>query len=145
MSLRTEIYLALAGDAVLAGLLAEKPEAIGTGPAIYEHWAAPGTDMPYMNLTYGFGPGADLYTRRGTLDVDIFIGGYDTTMIETISKRVKGILHTLRIRDPEDGPIFLTLETENDIPEDEESVIHWNMTFLVRHWDRAVISTLLDR
>lgn len=145
MSLRTEIYLRLAEDPILSSYLAAKPPELGEGPAIYEVWAAPDTPMPYMNLTYSFGPGADTISRRGTLDIDIFIEGNDSTIIETMQKRVKGILSNLRIRDPEDGPIFLTLETENDIPEDTPEVIHWNLTFLVRHWDKSVISMIADR
>lgn len=145
MSLRTEIYLRLANDPFLVSYLAEKPEEMGEGPAIYEVWAAEDTPMPYMNLTYSFGAGADLISRRGTLDIDIFIAGNDSTVIETIQKRVKGILQGLRIRDPEDGPIFLTLENENDIPEDTPEVIHWNLTFLVRHWDKSIIGMIAER
>lgn len=145
MSMRTAIYNALAFDPVLSEMLAEKPADLGHGPAIYETWAPPGSDMPYMNLTYSIGPGADTLKRQGTLEIDLFVEGSDTVVIEQINRRIKGALHKLRIRDAEDGPIFLTLENENDIPEDVENVIHWNTTFLLRYWDRSTLDILLHR
>lgn len=145
MSLRTAIYLILAEDTVLTDALAVKPSDLGQGPAIYETWAAPGTAMPYMNLTYSFRAQGDAITRRGTLGIDIFIDSYDTTRIEAINNRVKGLLSNRRILDEEDGPVFIYLDTEGDVPEPEDGITHWHVDFSITHWDRSVINMQLNR
>jgi hypothetical protein len=145
MSLRTTIYRQLAEDEALASLLAEKPEALGPGPAIFESWAAPGAEMPYINLTYAFAAGNGVTKRTGSLDIDIFIDGYDTTRIEPIQKRVIQLLDLRHLEDPDDGPIRLYLDTEADIPEDEEGITHWNLTFSVIHWRKSFIAHLNNR
>lgn len=145
MTIRDAVYRQLAYDTVLVDMLAAKPSAYGTGPAIYETWAAEGTEMPYINLTYFFQAGEGVIKREGTLDVDIFYSGYDSTAIERIQRRVIELLDLRELDDPDDGPIRIYLGEENDIPEDTEGVMHWNITFSLVSWRRSFISHLENR
>ena len=143
--IRDTIYQLLANDPNLAAMLAEKPDEMGGGPAIYEQWAAPDTDMPYINLTYSFGPGEGLFKRQGSLDVDIFVRGNDSVQIERIANQVVNILDIQQPRDPDDGPFRIYLEGEAEIPEDDATVIHWNLTFDLYTWRVRFISDFLRR
>lgn len=146
MSIRTAIYSRLAEDSLLQTMLSEKPKEIGEGPAIYEQWAAADTETPYLNLTFSFSPGGLGNVKRlGALDVDIFTSGYDTTITEAIQRRIIEVLDLWTIHDPEDGPIRIYLDTENDIPEDTEAMTHWNITFTLHYWRRAFIDSLQNR
>lgn len=143
--IRNSIYSLLATDEQLAAMLAEKPEALGGGPAIYEQWAGPDSQMPYINLTYSFMPSEGLLKRQGSLDVDIFTAGYDSTFIERIANRVIDILDLRHPNDPDDGPFRIYLSDENEIPEDVEDVIHWNITFDLITWRKRFIKENIGR
>jgi hypothetical protein len=143
--IRTTIYQQLANDAELTGLLAERPDHLGTGPGIYEAWAPDGAVMPYLNLTYTFTPGNHAVKRLGSLDVDIFIDSYDTVFMERIQKRIIELLDLRIFDDPDDGPIRVYLDAEIDIPESEPNVTHWNVTFNLIHWRKSFIQHLNNR
>ena len=143
--IRDTIYKMLATDPSLASMLAEKPAELGGGPAIYEKWAAPDSDMPYINLTYAFGPSEGLFKREGSLDVDIFVQGNDSIQIERIANQIINILDIEQPRDPDDGPFRIYLDSESDIPEDDETVIHWNLTFSLYTWRVRFISDFIRR
>lgn len=139
MSARDAVYGRLANDATLTALLSQKSELEGGGPAIYELWAAPGTEKPYINLSYGFGAAAGSNVKRaGTLAVDVFTAGNDSRIPETICNRVKQLLNTQILYDMQDGPVRLYLDNENEIPEpaDNENVLHWTLSFTVIHWQK---------
>lgn len=146
MSIRTAIYERLAMDPTLADMLAQKPPEIGEGPAIYEQWAAPKTEMPYINVAFGFSPGGLGNVKRiGSLDLDIFTDGYDTMKIEAIQRRIIELLDLMTLHDLEDGPIRIYLDTETDIPEDSEAITHWNITFTLHYWRRSFVESLNNR
>lgn len=145
MSYRTAIFQQLASDSVLTALLADKPPEVGTGPAIYETWAAADAEMPYINLSFSFSPGQDLAKRTGILSIDIFADGYDTTKIEAIQRRIIELLDIQIINDAEDGPIRLYLANENEIPEPEENVSHWNVSFTVIYFRKSFLTQFENR
>ena len=139
MSIRTSIYKHLASDPLLLDMLADKPAEIGTGPGIYETWAAPGARFPYVNLTYSWTAGDHQVKRNGILNVDIFSEGYDTTHIEAIETRIIDLLDFHYFNDSDVGPVRIYLDNQTDIPEDEENILHWNITFTVIHWRKSFI------
>ena len=143
--IRDTIYKILSEDTSLAAMLAEKPDEMGGGPAIYERWAAPGTAMPYVNLTYSFEPSEGLFKRKGTLDVDIFARGNDTVQIERIANQIVLLLDICHPTDPDDGPIRVYLNSEDEIPEDDETVIHWNLNFDLFTWRARFIAEFTRR
>lgn len=145
MSYRTAIYQQLASDSVLTAMLAEKPREIGIGPAIYETWAPQNAEMPYINLSFSFSPGQDLAKRTGMLLVDIFTDGYDTRTTEAIQRRIIELLDIQIINDAEDGPIRLYLANENEIPEPEESISHWNVSFTVIYFRKSFLAQFENR
>lgn len=145
MSIRDAVYKELAQDPILKDMLAEKPASLGTGPAIFEYWAPPETPMPYVNLGYTATPGAGTIKREYILSVDIFTEGADSTEPEEITRRIVELLDLKILKDPQDGPIRLYLESEGDIPEGRENILHWAITFYCVNWRRGFIRHLESR
>lgn len=149
MSLKTVIYQRLASDVILDGLLSRSViEGMETEPAIYERWAAPGTQKPYIVLSYSFRAGTGLIKRSGTLAIDIFTGNDDSTENEAIYERLVRLLDMQHHKpgkeliSPTDGPIQVYLENDIEVPEPEPLIVHWRAEFSLSYWRRSFIENL---
>lgn len=147
MSYRTAIYQRLAQDPELNGMLARSTvPGSESAPAIYETWAASGTAMPYINLTYQESSGATFFKRSATLSVDIFIDSGDTTQIEAIKTRVEQLLdisHQDNARKLESEihyPINVYFDTHLEQFEDQDNIHHWTEQFNVQYWNKSLIT-----
>lgn len=142
MSILTTVYRVLREDATLNGLLA-RHKLTKTAPAIYEQWAAEGTEKPYINLTFRFDISDHWAKRDCTVNIDIFTAG-DTMQAELIRNNVIKILDRQTLLDPDDGDVRCYLNNDTLLDEDTPEIAHWNIEMSALFWRSNFVGYLND-
>lgn len=137
MSVITTIYNALAENPVLNNSLA-RHKLTKTKPAIYEQWAAEGTEKPYICLNFFFGDSFHWGRSEAAINIDIFTDG-DTIRAEAIRNQVIRILDKRTLPDAEESEIRCFLTNDSIIPEDNPQICHWNIEIQAIFWRNSFI------
>jgi hypothetical protein len=124
---------------------------MGNGrPAIYIGWVK-GT-RPYMTIRYTEGPAGPVSMsgqtmRSAELNIDIFHNGPSAYAAGILAREVYRYLNQRHIPDAEDPrEIYRISEARRaHIPEQDQNVAHWNVSFFVRWYDATFADELIAR
>jgi hypothetical protein len=128
-------------DDTLKELLSETPEGYAS---IHDRWVEPSSKFPYLCYRWEMNEGDHWAKRDNNLVVDIFDKGSSSINIENIRNRIIEITDRKQFESDESGPIRLYLGGDVIVPEDDNEVVHWNITFRVIFWRKDFISKLID-
>jgi hypothetical protein len=147
MSAKKEVYSLLTANAELVAMLAKSnipgSEAL---PAIYDVWPGENAPMPYIICSWSFPEGRHWAQVAGNLDLDIYTNSGDTTEAETIKNKALEVLAWQRIRNATEGQINIYFGGfDEEIPEPEPQVTHWQINFLVKFWRQNLIAAITQQ
>lgn len=137
------VYEALLLDPALDSLLARSVLPPGTAPAIYDRWAAPGTPLPYIVLSWSYSPGDHWAKRVAALTVDVFAQGPSAGRAGAIRDRIVVLLDRRLLTATEAGPVRCYVDNDGIAPEDDPQVVHWVVQFSVVFWRCQFVAQLV--
>lgn len=103
-----------------------------TAPAIFDRWTPDQNAMPYINVSFAT-LGESSYRNRSSVEIDIFssrdqVGANE--IFQIIKKAMNKSMYSV------DGLKYrMFYERDEEIPEPEDEVTHWNGEFTVIWWD----------
>ncbi|MCK8826407.1 hypothetical protein MWH25_01420 [Natroniella acetigena] len=135
-------YSIFSEDQELTDLLADYEISEGvTVPAIFQDWGQR-SNFPYMIFKLRSVPDNHWNKEKYYLEIDIFdySEGGSTVKAKQIARRLKILLHRLRINEA-DG--YSSIRVEHDtgdlVQEEEENIIHYETIFEVWAWDSQFV------
>jgi len=144
MSAKKEVYNLLAANEEIVSKLA-KSNIVGAEnlPAIYDRWPGENAPMPYILLSWSFPEGAHWAQVAANLDIDIYTNNGDTLEAENIKDLCLKCLAWQRISTDSEGQINIYFGgIDEEVPEPEPNVVHWNINFLVKYWRQGLIAAV---
>lgn len=147
MSAKKEIYNLLAADNTLNGMLARSViRGAEDLPAVYDTWPGDNAKMPYIICSWRFPEGAHWAQVAANLDLDIYTNSGDTTEAETIKNQCLKVLVWQRIQNDTEGHISVYFGgNDEELPEPEPEITHWNVNFLVKFWRQGLIAAVTNK
>lgn len=147
MSAKQEVFNLLVANAELNAMLARSDiKGAEELPAIYDLWPGENATMPYIICSWRFPEGAHWAQVNGSLDLDIYTGNGDTTEAEAIKNKALEVLAWQRIRTATEGQINIYFGgNDEEVPEPEPEVCHWNVNFLVKFWRQGLIAAITQQ
>lgn len=147
MSAKSEIYNLLIANADLTARLAKSniPGAEDL-PAVYDRWPGENAPMPYVICSWSFPEGRHWAQVAGSLDLDIYTNNGDTTEAEAIKDICLKALAWQQIRTVTEGIITVYWGgIDEELPEPEPEICHWNINFLVKFWRQGLIAAITNK
>lgn len=144
MSIKGVIYDLLANNQELKARLANSFIAGAEGsPAIYDRWPANDAEMPYIVHSWRFPPGDTWGQVSAQLQLDIFTSNGDTLEAEEIKEICVRALAWEKMITPNEGHISIYLGGfDEELPEPEPEIVHWQVDFLVKYWRQQLIAAV---
>ncbi len=118
-------------------------------PPIFGGWVT-GT-RPYITLSYSDAPASPSMSakamREAFLNIDIWHRGPSILAAEQLSELVVDELDEMHLEDTDDSRIIYRFSDVRSIhvPEADQNIAHWNVSFSVRWYRAAFVEKLINR
>lgn len=104
-----------------------------TLPAIFDRWTPSQNAFPYMNLSFVTNQEGHVYKNRCSLEIDIFCMRNQVEANEIFQILKKELNKSVVSVDGISYRVFY--ERDEEVPEPEDDITHWNGEFTIVWWD----------
>ena len=108
-------------------------------PAIFRNQAEQTSKFPYTVFRFDSITGNHWNKNTRYCYFDSFDKGGSWNTLEDIARELKNLLHKLKTSDEDWGAIRVEFDNDDEVPEEEDDVLHYHARYKISAWDKRFI------